>query len=131
MKSFKLLLITLLQAISLSQAWVLLPPFACMCASGDGRLTDDYLSTLSATPDKFRATPAFYEMPVYDPETGMAKKAVPEVQALVESEEAEPKEVTKVVAEAQPLVGSFSEPARIRKRDRVKKFVKTKLKVGI
>ncbi|GMH52636.1 hypothetical protein TrLO_g10376 [Triparma laevis f. longispina] len=106
MKQVLVLLLALLQALVV-HGWVI-PPMGCMCASGDGRLTDDYLSTLSATPDKFRATPAFYEPPVYEPDA-----------------------VKKVVVEAQPLVEPFSEPARLRKRDRVKRYLEAKLKLRI
>jgi len=56
----------LLAMVLVSYTAAFMPPFACMCASGDGRATDDYLSSLSAgPPDKYRATPAFYKLPAY------------------------------------------------------------------
>ncbi|GMI31353.1 hypothetical protein TrRE_jg8353 [Triparma retinervis] len=82
------------------QGLVFMPPFACMCASGDGRLTDDYLSSLSPTPDKYRITPAFYKVPEYVP-------------PKLEMEE-----------ETAKVVGGV-EVGRLRKRDKIRTFFRT------
>mmetsp|Transcript_11758 Transcript_11758/g.24048 ORF Transcript_11758/g.24048 Transcript_11758/m.24048 type:complete len:112 (+) Transcript_11758:179-514(+) len=96
---FRMFLLLLMAMSTLS----FMPPLACMCASGDGRLTDDYLSSLSPIPDKHRITPANYEWPEYIP---------PKLHTDEED---------KTSATA----------TRVRKRDKVKAFFKASVKKPI
>merc|ERR1719506_3207269 len=93
---FRMLLLLLVVASTLS----FMPPLACMCASGDGRLTDDYLSSLSLIPDKHRITPANYKWPEHVP---------PKLHTDVEDE-------------------TTATAMRTRKRDKVKAFFKASVK---
>jgi hypothetical protein len=86
---------------NLLQLSLLAPRPSLLAPRFPNRLTDDYLSSLSPTPDKFRITPAFYEVPEYVP---------PKLHSEME-EEAE----TKVKAVE----------GRKRKRDKIMTFLRT------